>query len=251
MHILDYNRCSAINTAAVDGIEVNTCRTRILARCELTDEESGQHEDFYLGKACIGENMYVGEDITQLPPSEVSIIFHERYYKLIKKAANHKDDIVQVQPHDKKVQRHDGKYVYWTDFSLDLKNVSARPLETADEIVKATLEDEPMVGRTTVADRDRKWRAVLEYPIIYMNVHVPSKRFGVDVGPVLFPDFSSTATPLISRMELAYIMYQRLDRAEFAVRVATRLTENDGPETSHYSKIIIMEAKNELFSHSK
>ena len=251
MQILDYDQCSAINTAEVDGVEVNTCRTRILARCELINVESGQSEEFYLGKACIGENMYVSESIAQLPTSQVSIIFHEKYYKLVKKAANCNDDIVQIQSHNEKAQRHDGKYVYWSDFSLDLKSVPAQLLETADEVVKATLDDEAMVGRTTLVSEDGKWRAVLEYPIIYMNVHVPSTQFGVDVGPVLYPDFGSTATPLISRMELGYIMYQRFDTAEFAVRVPTKLTKTDVVETSHYSEVIILDAKNEIFSLAK
>jgi len=250
MQVLDFRNCFAINTAAVDDVEVNTCRTQILAKCEIAEEQSGQKDEFFLGKACIGEHMYIEETIAQIPTSEVSIIFNEKYYKLVKKSANFENDLVQVQRHDEKAKRFDGKYVYWTDLRFDLKTAAARKLESRDDIIKSTLESEPMVGRTTLWDADHKWRAVLEYPIIYMNVHLPIKGFGVDVGPILFPDFNSTATPFVSRMELAYIMYQQLDKAEFAVRAPTAITETDEPKTSHYSKIIIMDAENELFSLS-
>ncbi len=58
MEALDYNRSFAINTAACDGEEKNTCRTQLLARCEIETADTGQTEAFFLGKECIGEYMY-------------------------------------------------------------------------------------------------------------------------------------------------------------------------------------------------
>ena len=131
MEVLDYRSSFAINTAAVDGQEVNTCRTQLLAKCELINEQTGKNEEFFLGKSCIGESMYMEGGIAQLPTAEVSIIFHKSYYKLIKKYANHEDDIVQIQKHDETAQRHDGKYVYWTENRFSLKTANAKKLETS------------------------------------------------------------------------------------------------------------------------
>ena len=43
-------------------------------------------------------------------------------------------------------------------------------------------------------------------------------------------------------------MYQQLDKAEFVIRVPTPVTGTGGPETSHYSKIVIIKVQNEIFS---
>ena len=105
-----------------------------------------------------------------------------------------------------------------------------------------------MVGRTELIDHARGRRAVLEYPIVYMNVHPPQNRFQVDVGPILFPDLESKEESSIQRLQLAYVMYNQLDKAEFAIRVPTRVTEGQTAVTLHYSKVVKMAAESELFS---
>ena len=52
----------------------------------------------------------------------------------------------------------------------------------------------------------------------------------------------------IYRLDLAYVMYNELDSAEFAVRTPTRVSESSEAETLHYSKVFRMGATNELFS---
>ena len=80
MEALDYNRSFAINTAACDGEEKNTCRTQLLARCEIETADTGQTEAFFLGKECIGEFMYKDPGIAQVPTSEVCSIFSAEDY---------------------------------------------------------------------------------------------------------------------------------------------------------------------------
>ena len=82
-------------------------------------------------------------------------------------------------------------------------------------------------GRTTIWDEDRQWRAVIEFPIGYMNIHPPAGRFQVGRGGRSCSQTSmATTLPLISRMELAYVMFHDWERAEFAVRIPTPV----GPE---------------------
>lgn len=93
--VLDYSRSFAINTSAQDGVERNTCRTQLLARCTLPDA-TGAAREFFLGKECIGEYMYQECGIAQEPTSEVCIIFSTEDSSLLKKFANHESDVEQA-----------------------------------------------------------------------------------------------------------------------------------------------------------
>ena len=248
MEVLDYPRCFTVYRSAVDGVSKNTCRTQILAKCELADEQSGGAGSFYLGKACIGEHMYMEGGIAQEPTSEVCVVFTEGQTMLVKKFADHGRDVVQISRLGEKTRLFDGRYAYGTDLQIQLSTAPARPLDTADEIIEATLASERLVGRTTLEGEDGRWRAVVEFPVVYMNVHPPDRRFQVDVGPVLYPDYSRTADSLIARLELAYILYNELDRVEFAVRVPTRVEADREAESLHYARVDRMPARNELFA---
>ena len=250
MDILDYRSCFALNTAARAGVDLNTCRTQLLARCELADQETGDSGEFFLGKNCIGEHMYKDGGIVQVPTAEVCLVYCEDDWMLVKKFANHDHDVIQVGSADDNPPDFDGQQSYWSDFQFHLPRAAARPLPVPDDIIDATLAFEPLVARTTIADARGRWRAVLEYPVVYMNVHPPIQGFTLDVGPILFPDFDSRAVPMIRRMELAYILYKRLDHAEFAVRVPTPVVAGGPGQTLHYTKVIEMNATNEFFSLS-
>jgi hypothetical protein len=51
-----------------------------------------------------------------------------------------------------------------------------------------------------------------------MNFHPERKRFQVDTGPVLLPDFSLETEHRIDRFSLAHVVYNTFDRAEFVIR---------------------------------
>ena len=251
MEVLDYHRCFTLHTSAIDGEEINTCRTQILARCDLVNEETGEAGEFFLGKACIGEHMYMEGGITQVPTSEVCVVFSEDRTMLLKRFADHGNDVIQIGRLGEKKRLFDGRYAYGTDLRLDLQWAPARRLENPDEIIQAVLSSEIMVGRTILQDEESHWRTLIEFPVVYMNVHPPARRFQVDVGPVLFPDFRKPAESLIARLELAYVLFNEFDRVELAVRVPTRISEDQEAETLHYSRVVYLSARNELFSLSR
>ena len=245
--VLDYSRSFAINSSARDGVEKNTCRTQLLARCSVA-EADGDDSDYFLGKECIGEYMYQERGIAQVPTSEVCIIFSDDDSSLLKKFANHESDVVQAGEMTVPRKSFDGSYANWISLRFVQKWRAARPLISVDAIIAATLAGEPMVGRTTLATG-----AVLEYPIPYMNVHPPESRFQVDVGPILYPDTDSTAPMMVQRLQLAYVMFNQLDQAEFAVRVPTLVAADASAgdasaQTLHYSAVVKTAAKHELFS---
>ena len=242
--VLDYSRSFAINTSAQDGVERNTCRTQLLARCTLPDD-TGATRDFYLGKECIGEYMYQERGIAQVPTSEVCILFSAGDSSLLKKFVNHDDDVIQAGEMAVPRKGFDGSYANWTSLRFVHGWRSARPLSCAEAVIEATLAGEPMVGRTTLAAE--RGDAILEYPIPYVNVHPPDGRFQVDVGPILYPNPDSDAEWMVERLQLAYVMYNGFDTAEFALRVPTRVTEDGPGESLHYSQVIKTTARHEIF----
>ncbi|MCX6994187.1 MAG: hypothetical protein NT011_13740 [Kiritimatiellaeota bacterium] len=246
----DFRNCYVFSTSGDEsGVLLNTCRSQILSHCEIINQETGEQEEFFLAKECIGEHCYPEGGIAQIPTAEVCIIFTRGGFKLIKKFADHKTDIIQIKRLGEKAASFTGQQFHLKSLDFHLKLVEGYSLETRDEIIKSTLESDPIVARTTLWDAKKRWRAVIEYPVVYMNVHTQRRKFQIDVGPVLFPDCISkkSSAPFIACMELAYIMYQEFDRAEFAVRAPTSLGEGNGLETLHYSKVIHTSAKNELF----
>ena len=243
--VRDYSRSFAVNTSARYGNEFNSCRTQLLATCSLIDEADNNRE-FFLGKECIGEYMYQESGIAQVPTAEVCSIFSSQDSSLLKKFANHADDIVQAGEMAVARKGFDGSYANWTSLDFVQKWRTARRLESVEAIIEATLEGEPMVGRTIVTTQNGR-EAVLEYPIPYMNVHPLDRRFQVDVGPILFPQTNFTTTWMVERMQLAYVMFNELNSAEFALRVPTRVVAKKPEETLHYSHIIKMKATHQLF----
>jgi len=249
MKVLNYRNAFAIYSSACEDVPDNTCRVQILAKCTLIEEDGGPERDFYLGKECIGEYCYDAQrGIAQEPTSEVCLIFCEGPTALVKKFASHERDVVQIADMGKKRTGFDGRRSHWIDLRYILPEEEATALVSAEEVIAATLEGAPMVGRTTLTDAARGRRAVLEYPIPYINVHPPMKRFQVDVGPILFTDLASDEEPPVARLELAYVMFNEFDRAEFAVRAPTPIGHDETAVTLHYSKVLRMVVKNELFS---
>ena len=43
-------------------------------------------------------------------------------------------------------------------------------------------------------------------------------QFQVDTGPLIVPDFDSTADRQIERFDMGYVVYQEFDQAEFILR---------------------------------
>ena len=245
MDVLDYRSSFVINTSAIDGTDINTCRTQILARCVVSNESTGEAGDFFLGKECISEAMYKDTHVAHTPTSEASIIFSDVTNALNKKFADHSNDISQVGGCKTRRLLHDGRYAYWPDVNFHLSKVAKYPFKSRKEIIKATLGCKPMTGRTTIVSENGVWTAIVEYPIMYMNVHPPDHGFQVDAGPVLVPDFFSNKTELVSRLDYAYVMYNQMDNAEFAIRKPTQV---GGSETMHYSEVLRVKATNELYS---
>ena len=248
MKILDYRNCFTINHSAHNGVLKNICRTQLLAKCTLINRHTDESFDYFLGKECIGEHMYLDIGIAQVPTSEVAIIFNSEETSLQKKFANHDNDVVQSGAFAAKRKKFDGGYSYATDLQFILDEAEATSLSTPRAISEAMMAGAPMVGRTTLDGGDSGWSAILEYPLSYMNVQPDFEVVQVDMGPILYPDFDSTAVMIVDRLRFAFVMYNTFTEAEFAIRVPTKVAEGQSAQALHYSKVVKVPATNEVFT---
>ncbi len=248
MKTLDYRNSFAIYCSARKDRPDNTCRIQIQATCTLLDGTTDAGQSFYLGKECIGEYVYDNQrGIAQVPTSEVCIIFCHGPTALIKKFASHDNDVIQIADMGQDRRGFDGRQSRWLSMKYVIQEAEIEPLLKPQQIIAATLDGRSLVGRTSL-DSDTGCSALLEYPIPYINVHPPVQGFQVDVGPILLADLASDTEPAVSRMNLAYVMFNDFKQVEFAIRVPTSIGQATGAETLHYAEVVKRKAQNELFA---
>ena len=215
--------------------EANNVRIGLDAACTITDESSGKSETFYLIAPCRGEHTHGDSDLIITPGYEFAGVWAERESLIIR---TH-----WASDRDNRSYRE-------KDDTLDVRTfANTRQLSSNEEIYKATMESaEPLISRTTVRDEKRGLQAVMEYPINTMNVKEDPTRFQVDTGPLIMPDFDRKADRLIEQFEVAYVVYNRFDEAQFTLRKPVSLLGDNEPahSTTDYSDIRIMPATNEV-----
>ncbi len=246
--ITDFRNSYIINSSEIGGHPCNTCRTQVLASCTLIDQASGHARPYYLGKACIGEHMYLDGGIAQVPTSEVCITFGEHQYKLQKKFADHRDDVIHIATPQEEVRLFDGRTAVWSDLRFEIRKADAVRLDSVESMIRAIEQLKSLVAMTTIAGAAGTHDAVLEYPIGYMNFRPDRKAIQVDVGPMLFPGTAGDVASGVEGLQLAYIMCTGLDRAEFVVRAPTQIGETSGARTLHYSEIIHTAAQTSVYA---
>lgn len=216
---------------------INTARINIDARCRWVSEAMGETEDFVLICPCQGEAMYKPQGLIQEPPYNFLGVFSEAESHLIRDFADAEAarDTFEVNK-----QR-------FASVRIDVARFStAVELTESADIVDATLRNLPLIGRTEVTAPDGRSKAVMEYPITTMNVEPEKKVWQVDTGPVLFMDFAAAGDRRIEKLVPAFIVFNRWDHAEMALRAPTPLAK--GGRTHHYSEIRGMAVRNRIFS---
>ena len=217
----------------------NIARIQLDAACTLTDERTGASELFYLIAPCRAERMYLERDLFQMPNYEFCGVFSRHDCLLIRTHWASESD-------NREYGLNRGRF---DDVHLDVRTfASDATLGDVAAIVAATLDNRPLVARTELRDPGRRQRALLEYPVKTMNVLREPPRFQVDTGPLLLPDFGSTAERPIERLGMAYVVYNGFDRAEFIRRAPVAITAADGTlaQTTDYSLVETLPARNEI-----
>jgi hypothetical protein len=227
---------------APDG---NIARIQLDAACTLADPATGSAETYYLIAPCRSERMYLDTPLFQMPNYEFCGIWSASELLILR------THWVSVRDH-----REYGGYgappARFRGVRLDVRTLhAAEPLTTAESIIEATLANRPLIARTELRDPDGGQTATLEYPIKTMNVARHPNRFQIDTGPLIVPDFTSTAPHPIERFEVAHVVYNTFDRAEFILRRPTPIGEGNPPvRTTDYSDVRILPTRTTLLAAS-
>lgn len=199
----------------------NRARIQLEALIVVVAEASGAAERFVLIAPCRSEWVYAEERRFQMPSSEYCCIFSLTEQRSVGGSLTYRGQPSRGEP----IGGH------FRSLRIDVRPFAGtRALETPAAIVAATARNLPLVGRTEIRDPDRGERYMLEYPIKTMNFQPADDSFQVDTGPLLVPDFSAAAERAIDRLELAHVVYNRLDRAEFILRRPTPIADESGRE---------------------
>ena len=215
----------------------NIARIQLDAACTWIDA-SGARQTYYLIAPCRSERMYLDTPLFQMPNYEFGGVWGDTDFMIIRVHWLSERDNRQYGLNRER----------WEDVHLDVRTfATTRPLIDDAEIVKATLDNLPLIARTEVQGPQGQ-RAVLEYPVKTMNVMREPPRFQVDTGPLITPDFASTAPHAVERFDVAHIVYNTFDKAEFVLRRPTPLPEEARPlaYTTDYSVVQIIPAKHEI-----
>ncbi|MEZ4726027.1 MAG: hypothetical protein R3E79_02710 [Caldilineaceae bacterium] len=212
----------------------NIARIQLDAACTLVDETTGVREQFYLIAPCRAERMYLDTPLFQLPNYEFCGIWSADAFLIIRTAWVSERDNRQYGLGRER----------WRDIRLDIRTFAHSVRLTDDAaVVNATLENRALTARTELVDAASGRRALLEYPVKTMNVMAEPPRFQVDTGPLLLPDFAAAVTHPIESFEMAHVVYNGMDKAEFILRKPTP----DSTATD-YSTVQIVPARHELLA---
>lgn len=229
----------------------HTPRLQLDAVCTLRD--STGERAYYMSCACIGEEMYQPSDFIHQPPQEFHIILAPgEQYMTLKRCPSADDDLRAANRINAPMPTSSGRPAKVVELAAEVaRHREITPVRDYETFRDALLGNRIMNGRTIWRTDD--FEAILDYPARTINAGTSETVWQVDAGPILIPSEPQEDDLEITRFNLAYIVYNRLEYAEAAVRVATPIYPKDpnSPRTSHFSRIIKMECFNELYAAYK
>ena len=236
--VLDYSNSYVTFVTKGRG---NLARLQVESRCVLLDGDGRAIDSFYQFASCKSEHTYAEENLFQDPNYDFSGIFSRDQYVI------YRAGMPQTGLYDERgtvAERFE-------DLLLQIRPArGARVLQQNAEVVEATLDGLPLVGRTEIDDADRGLRAILEYPIKTMNVNDQRQIYQVDTGPVAFPDPTSAAEQAVGRLALAYVAFSGPEQAYFVLQSQITLSAETerAVQVCHYGDIRRMPARNSVLA---
>jgi len=225
----------------------NNVRIHLESACTVVDERSRKSRAYYLIAPCRAENTHADSNLVRVPGYEWGGWLNEEEHVTIRKHLLSEPDY-PITPGSLK------QYGPSENARIELRRYTeSRSVSDISEIIEMSLGTTPIVSRTELRDEARKLRFILEYPVRTMNILNETPRFQVDTGPLIVPDFESTAERQIERFDIAFVVYNRFDQAEFALRRPAPVHKGNKPlfSVTDYSEVKILPAANELLFATK
>ena len=233
MQVLDYNRSFVAFVTAGRG---NNARLQVEAQCAISS--GGRTSTYLFFASCKSEDTFAPQNLFFRDNYDFCGIFSEEEYAIFRtKSTHHQGWKEQGRWRDRfeAVHQH-------------LVRVEGRMLGEPAQIVRASLDNLPLVGRVEIASADQAAQAVLEFPIKTMNANDIETKYQVDTGPLPFPDFALSSARHIERLSPAFVAYNAPHFADFAVQQP--LGVGAGVEVTHYSRLCSLPARTSVIALS-
>lgn len=225
---------------------LNNVRVPLECRLEIVDPQ-GKKTEYVLNASCKSEQVWVQHDVWHQPNADMSAIASSNEFCILKRWDKYNKGVMRypetlgVQPERQVVEPN----AAFDRFSIDMHWVSVHELETIDEILTTLFSGQSVIARTEY--KQNGYSIMIEYPVKAVNFSERERFYQVDTGPIIFPDFASSGTSLIEKLQVAYIAHNCPQWAEMIVCVPTALNENDS--VWHFSKSVrITESRNSLLA---
>jgi hypothetical protein len=214
---------------------LNNARVQIDCRLQVAEKSSGAMREFLQGASCKTEQVGVEHDVWLIPNADFVPIFSADRFLTIKTYARIGLE-EQVRLYTQKTAQPDRQLgdvaEAFDSVRRDVTTCSGEVLETAEEIVAATLANEKLNAQTEI--ENVRYRAVIEYPIKTMNANERDIVYQTDTGPIMYPDLLRAPAELIEGVELAFAAFNGPHWIEFILRVPTEV--GGGMRVHHYNK---------------
>ncbi len=227
--ICDFSRSFA--TFVTEG-RGNNARIQVEAICDLPGGDR-----YVLVASCKAESTYAEDDLFRRPNYDFCAIFSEEEYCIVRVGLP-----LTACWRDIGLNRD-----RFEDVRINLAEVAATECSDAREIVRATLTNAPLVGRTELLGGDGEVLARLRYPVKTMNVNDIEWIYQVDTGPIIAPSPDRRGDAGVEALDLAFIAWNRPDRAELIVLTPTQVGHSDDC-VGHYSKVRKIAARNRILT---
>jgi hypothetical protein len=227
---------------------LNNARIQIECRCRVTDKHTGKTQTIVMGASCKTERVGVERDIWTEPNADFIPIFSDHHFMHIKTYASTDVDVdLYPQGSGRQSDRQTGLIAEaFDDVRIDVVERPGVALNSAAEVVAATLANQPLVAITTI--ESDHCTAVIEYPVKTINANERDMIYQTDTGPVLLPDLDCPFDSALTRLELAFAAFNCTAWAEFLVRVPTPVSS--GANVYHYAKPVRLDSRNQLFRNA-
>ncbi len=243
---IDRAKKQAITNSKKAPYSLNNARIPLDCRCQITDKEGGESQEFALGVSCKTEIVGTERDIWTQPNADFIPIVSPTQVLLVK-TYERADMSVPLYPPslgEQPARQLNALDDAFDSLRLDMMQADGELFKDPAAIVEQVLANRLLNATTTI--ETERYTALIEYPVKTINANERDAVYQPDTGPVLFPDLTREPEDLLAGMELAYVAFNTSSWAEFIVRVPTPLT--DEISVYHYSKSVRLDSFNQIIA---
>ena len=235
MTVYDYGRSFVTFVTHGRG---NNARLQAESVCTLHDGQAGKTTDYLFFASCKSEYTFAAKGLFHEDNYDFCGIFSEEEFVIFRTHSTHTDEF-----------REEGLWRdRFEDVRFDLVQVEGEILCANREIVQASLNSVPLVGRVEI--EEESLRAVLEFPIKTMNANDIEDKYQVDTGPLPFPDFGVDVDLHVKRLSPAYVAYNAPHFADFVIQqpLPVLVAGTEVTKVAHYSNPMSLQARTQVIA---